>query len=130
MLALDGQMAPDAEPTAEDQKLRIKDGRLWLRLELCALRAARMREPRPGVRIGSGSMHVRFRAGDGPPARGITLRFAHFHATTPGMRFRAMAITARDRSSAQQRGRVGVKRNGAGQEDNSQPEQSPDGEKK
>lgn len=90
---------------------------------LCAVR---MWEPWAGVRIGGGPPHVRFYATDGPPAGSIALGFAHSYASTPGMRFRAMAITAGDGNSAQQPGSVRGEREGARQESDSQSEPSPD----
>ena len=88
-------------------------------------RAPGMREPWAGVRIGGGPPHVRFHATDGPPAGSIALRFAHSYASTPGMRFRAMAIAAGDGNSAQQPGSVRGECERAHKESDSQSEPSP-----
>ena len=87
-------------------------------------RAVGMREPWAGIRIGGGRLHVRFDATDGPPAGSITFRLAHSHASTAGMRFRAMAIAARDRNGAQQGRSVREDRERARKESDSQSEPS------
>jgi hypothetical protein len=88
-------------------------------------RAVGMREPWAGVRISSGPPHVRFDATDGPPAGSIPFRLAHSHASTAGMRFRAMAITPGDGNSAQQGRSVREDRERARKESDSQSEPSP-----
>lgn len=88
-------------------------------------RAPGMREPWAGVRISSGPPHVRFHATDGPPAGSIALRFAHSDASTPGMRFRAMAIAAGDGTGAQHGRSVREDRERARKEGDSQSEPSP-----
>ncbi len=91
------------------------------------LSAAGMRESGAGVGIIRGSLHVGLRAFLGPPAGSISFRIAKLHAAASLVRFRAMAIASAGGDAVKHAGRVGKKRNGAGQEDKSQGEQLFDG---
>jgi hypothetical protein len=68
---------------------------------------------------------VRFHATDGPPAGSIPFRLTHSHASTPGMRFRTMAIAAGDGNGAQQPGSIRRECERARKEGDSQSEPSP-----
>jgi len=96
-------------------------------LQLGVLSAVRMREARAGVGILRGSLHVRFRAFLGPPARGVSFRIADLHTTAVPVRLRTMAIASAGGNAAQHSRGVGQKRNGTGQQNHSDGEEPPDG---
>jgi hypothetical protein len=77
-------------------------------------------QPRAGVRIVGGCLHMRLRAFGRPPARGAPLRIAHLHTAASEVRFRAMAVAPAGRNTPQQGRRVGQERVGALQEKESQ----------
>jgi len=91
------------------------------------LGAAGMREAGAGIRIVGGRLHVGLRALCRPPARGISLRIAHLHAAASEARFRTAAVATACGNTSQQRRDVREKCRRAGQVDDSQEAQPPEG---
>jgi len=83
------------------------------------LGAVSMREPWASMRIMRWRLHMKLRAFCCPPARDVSLRVAHLHATASQVRFRTMAVAPACRNTPQQSGCVRKERERTGQENDS-----------
>jgi len=83
------------------------------------LGAVSMREPWASMRIMRWRLHMKLRAFCCPPARDVSLRITHLHATASQVRFRTMAVAPACRNTPQQSGCVRKERERTGQENDS-----------
>jgi hypothetical protein len=88
------------------------------------LGAAGMGESGAGVGIIGRRAHVGFRTLGGAPAGSVALRIAHLHAAASQARFRAMTVAATRGNRLQQGRGVSEKAERAGQENDSEKEES------
>src|SRR5208282_3442498 len=85
-----------------------------------------MRKPWAGAGFFGGGGHVRFCAGDSPPARSVLRQFAHFGAPCRSFRLGTTAVASRRSNLAETSGSVGENGNRDRRDDNEEFDQQPE----